>query len=103
MSMTDVSNDAMNNAPERKPVKWSKVTEDKYWEMLEVLPPAVMTGLGFLVGEPLTHGACPVTGKFGALYEAFAKVGKDYYVASEAMTVGGFKTLTPKSVTGGRA
>ena len=77
---------------------WNKTTQEKYWEMLEVLPPAVMTGLGFLVGEPLTHGTCPVTGKFGALYEAFAQVGKEFFVANEAMTVAGFKSITAKDV-----
>ena len=79
-------------------ITWKQTTEEKYWEMLEVLPPATMTGLGFLVGEPLTHGSCPITGKFGPLFEAYAQVGPEYYVASAPMTVGGFKTLTPKAV-----
>ena len=34
---------------------WKRTTEAKYDEMLEILPPALWTGLGFLVGEPLDH------------------------------------------------
>lgn len=32
--------------------QWIEVTEERYDEMLGVLPPEIMTGLGFLVGEP---------------------------------------------------
>ena len=76
------------------PVTWKETTKETYWEMLEVLPPAVMTGLGFLVGEPVDHAACPITGKFGARFEAYAEVAKKFYVASQPMTIAGFKTLT---------
>ena len=37
--------------------KFSKTTEEKFWEMLGVLPPAFQTGYGFLVGEPMDHNA----------------------------------------------
>jgi hypothetical protein len=29
---------------------WKIATEERYTQMLEIVPPAVMTGLGFLVG-----------------------------------------------------
>ena len=80
-------------------IKWTPTTEEKYWEMLEVLPPAIMTDLGFLVGEPLDHGACPITGNFGPRFEAFAKVGDDFFVAAEAMSPNGFRQITPQQVT----
>ena len=79
-------------------ITWKKTTQEKYWEMLEILPPAAMTTLGFLVGEPADHRACPVTGNFGARFEAFVKVGDQYFVASEPMTVTGFKTITAKDI-----
>ena len=37
--------------------KFTKTTEARYWEMLEVLPPEIMTGYGFLVGEPMDHNS----------------------------------------------
>ncbi len=79
-------------------ISWKEITKDEYWEMLEVLPPAAMTSLGFLVGEPLDHGACPITGRFGARFEAFAKVGDRYFVANQAMTVLGFRAVTAKDL-----
>lgn len=42
-------------------MKWIRVTRDRYWEMLEVLPPAVMGGGAFMVGEPMSHD--PATGQ----------------------------------------
>jgi hypothetical protein len=79
-------------------MNWKETTEERYWEMLEILPPATMTGLGFLVGEPMDHRACPVTGNFGARFEAYAKDGEKYFVASEPMTVAGFKTVTARDL-----
>lgn len=71
------------------PITWSEVTEDRYMEMLEVLPPAIMTRAGFLVGEPWDHHA--TTGQ--PRYAAFmAKMGK-YYEASRPMTIKEFKSL----------
>lgn len=81
-------------------IKWKEITEAKYWEMLEVLPPAVMTHLGFLVGEPLDHGFCPVTGLFGARFEAFAEVRGKYFVADKPMSVSGFQSLSLRDIEG---
>ena len=39
------------------PIILENSTEEKYWEMLEVLPPAVMMSGSFLVGEPVEHSA----------------------------------------------
>jgi hypothetical protein len=39
------------------PIEWLETTEERYWEMLEVLPPACMMGGGFLVGEASDHHA----------------------------------------------
>jgi hypothetical protein len=80
------------------PLTWKETDEKTYWYMLEVLPPAVMTRLGFLVGEPLDHATCPVTGKFGPRFEAYAKVGGKFFVGSLPMSVGGFKTVTAKDL-----
>ena len=72
---------------------WNKTTEEKYWEMLEVLPPAIMTGNGFLVGEPLDHNSAGQP-----RYEAFVEKGGEFYVAAEAMTVADFRKVSPSEV-----
>ena len=37
--------------------KWIETTEERYDEMLGVLPPAYWSSIGFLVGEPMDHNA----------------------------------------------
>jgi hypothetical protein len=37
--------------------KWKKVSEARYNEVLDALPPAVWAAVGFLVGEPFDHTA----------------------------------------------
>lgn len=68
-------------------VTWFEVTEDRYYNMLEVLPPAFQRGGAFLVGEPQDHHA--VTGR--PRFDAFKAVGKRYFTASRPMTVKEFK------------
>jgi hypothetical protein len=45
-------------------------TEERYDEMLGILPPALMLGKGFLVGEPFDHRTCSVTKVVRASYGA---------------------------------
>jgi hypothetical protein len=40
-----------------EPLFWKDVTEERYYEMLNVLPPAAMHAGAFLVGEPYDHHA----------------------------------------------
>ena len=73
--------------------KWNKTTSERYYEMLGVLPPEIMTGTGFLVGEPMTHQTCSVTGRIAPVFSAFAKDGDDYYEAKECLSVVEFKNV----------
>ena len=57
-----------------------EVTEDRYYEMLCVLPPERMRNGAFLVGEPFNHNGCGEP-RFDYF---FAKDGRYYY--------GGLKT-----------
>jgi hypothetical protein len=84
-------------------IKWTETTQDRYYEMLEVLPPEVMTGLGFLMGEPFTHGTCTVTGNTLPRCEPYAQVGERFFVGSENLTVPEFQRLTTADVTGAAA
>jgi len=65
------------------PITWTETTEDRYNDMLEVLPPAAMIGSAFLVGEPSDH--CAATGQ--PRFEAFRQRGAVYLVASRPMTI----------------
>jgi hypothetical protein len=46
-------------------------SEERYDEMLGVLPPALWLSKGFLVGEPFDHRTCKVTKVVRASYAAF--------------------------------
>lgn len=68
-------------------VTWSEVSEEKYFDMLEVLPPAFQRGGAFLVGEPQDHHA----GTGRPRFDAFKMIGKKYFAASRPMTIQEFK------------
>ncbi len=71
-------------------------TEERYWEMLEVLPPAIMDGKGFMVGEPWSHRQCTVTSRHDQpTFSAFFLFGTKFYEATEAMTIAEYKAITP--------
>lgn len=83
---------AAKGARQDSTVTWTETTEEQYWEMLEVLPPACMRGGGFLVGEPCDHHA--VSGK--PRFQAFIKHGGKHYAASRPMTRDEYLELLPK-------
>jgi hypothetical protein len=81
--------------------RWTEVSEERFDDMLGVLPPEIMTGLGFLVGEPSDHVICGVTGRLAANYQPFAHIGEKFYGADRCMTVAEFKRLTAQDVLDG--
>lgn len=82
--------------------KWIEVTEERFDEMLGCLPPEIMTGLGFLVGEPSDHVVCSVTKRVAPNFQPFARIGArpdfKFYEAVECMTIAEFKKVTPADV-----
>lgn len=77
-------------------MKWKPTTEAKYYEMLEVLPPAYWTGLGFLVGEPWDHN------RHGQpRFEAFVEIKGEYFVNEHPMTIAEFKAVKPEEILKG--
>lgn len=56
----------------------NKITIHKYYEMLEVVPPAMQAPNGFLVGEAYRHGK-DQSGEFSALYQLFFYANGEYY------------------------
>jgi hypothetical protein len=74
---------AQKAARQNSPVTWNEVTEERYWEMLEVLPPACM-GIGvFCVGEP--HDHCAATGQ--PRFQAYRKMDGKHFASSRPVTV----------------
>ncbi|MGH2619536.1 MAG: hypothetical protein ACRDHG_03045, partial [Anaerolineales bacterium] len=67
---------------------WTEATQEHYYEMLEILPPAIMTGLGFLVGEPFDHNGAGQP----------REIGGKFYEATEVLTVAEFRRITPAMV-----
>jgi len=67
-------------------------SEERYDEMLGILPPALMLGRGFLVGEPFDHRTCKVTNAVRASYAAFFQKNKKFY-EGDNMTVPEFRVL----------
>ena len=83
-------------------ITWSRSTSEKYWYALEVLPPAVMNFGGFLVGEPMDHATCAVTGEVLPRYEGWLERGAEklpeggwsegrFYVSSRPLTLPEFR------------
>ena len=46
---------ALWDAMDANPDQWIPTTKNMYWEMLEVLPPEIMSQTAFLVGEASNH------------------------------------------------
>jgi hypothetical protein len=74
-------------ARQRTPIAWTPTTEAKFYDMLGAVPPAAMTGGGFLVGEAADHDA----GNGRPRYAAFRQVGEAFETANRPMTVEEFR------------
>jgi hypothetical protein len=72
-------------------------SEERYDEMLGVLPPALWLAKGFLVGEPFDHRTCRVTKVVCASYAAFFQHKGKFYEAGN-MTVSEFKAFNVESL-----
>jgi hypothetical protein len=60
--------------------------------MLGILPPALMLGRGFLVGEPFDHRTCKVTKVIRASYAAFFQKNGKFY-EGDTMTMPEFRAF----------
>jgi uncharacterized short protein YbdD (DUF466 family) len=81
---------------------WRQTSEAKYNEMLGILPPAYMDGYGFLVGEPMDHNFCAVSGVVMPRYSAYVKKGKRYYASVSPMTYAEYRKYVPQLIAKGR-
>jgi hypothetical protein len=72
---------------------WKEVTQGRYYAMLAMLPPAIQTANGFLVGEATRHRDCEVTRQFCAAYAAFVERDGRYFESDTPLTVPEFRSL----------
>lgn len=72
---------------QRTPIKWEPTTKEIYWEMLEVLPPAVWENGGFMVGEAYDHDA----GTGEPRFSAYRHRGDTYETSSRPLTIREFR------------
>lgn len=78
--------------------EWLETSEERFFEMLEVLPPEMMLGGGFLVGEPAIHKRDGISGNVMPAFDAYKKIGKfgsdeKFFVYPEPVTMPEFKEL----------
>jgi hypothetical protein len=74
-------------AMDAQPAEWIETTEAMYWQMLEVLPPRLMSSSHFMVGEPKTHNA-----EGHAVHACFWDRGGRFF--AKHMTVQQFRSAT---------
>jgi len=74
-------------ARQHTPITWDDVSESRFTEMLECLPPALMLSGGFLVGEPWDHDA----GNGQPRFQAFRRRSGKHYASSRPMTKAEFR------------
>lgn len=84
---------AAKAAQQDSPVTWTETTAERFWEMLEVLPPAYYMDGGFLVGEPVDHHA----GNGRPRFEGFLQIREEkFFASSRPMTTAEFKIEAEK-------
>ena len=77
-------------------------TEERYNEMLEILPPRMWVGKGFLVGEPNNHRLSMMAGLGWAdTYAAFFRLNDKFYCSNGDMTVAEFNKVNHADILRG--
>lgn len=74
-------------ARQHTPIEWIPTTHDRYHEMLNVLPPELWIGGGFLVGEPMDHDVTNGQPRYSAYWHR----GGEYVKASRPLTRAEFR------------
>lgn len=74
-------------------IEWIETTAERYDEMLCILPPAIMTGYGFLVGEPFDHRECRIRHRTAPTFSAFAYRDGKFFEASQPLTIAEFRAV----------
>jgi hypothetical protein len=67
-----------------------EITQKRYLEALEILPPILWTSYGFLQGEAHDHRKCRVTGQTAPTFAAFFTFYRKFFEA-DPMTMAEFR------------
>ena len=80
---------------------WKRVTEERYWDALEALPPIGWTvARGFLLGEPWCGKRCTITNNSDTFaYSAFARRNGEYFECQEPMTIAEWRAFDVSTMT----
>lgn len=76
-------------AQQDTPIEWKEITEERYYDMLYILPPEIHYANGFLVGEPSDHHAVTGAPRFAAFVQYYGA----YKEASRPLTKKEFREL----------
>jgi len=87
-----------NNESEILFPRWVETSEERYDEMLSVLPPEIMLYGGFLVGEPVNHRHCRIKGHLLPTFAAFRKIEDRFYALESDVTIPEFRFLMTATV-----
>ncbi len=74
-------------------IGWRPITEERFDEKLDLVPPAYQNHRGFLFGEPMQPG----------LWQAFVRVDGAFYESACGVSLGEFLTLTDMQILGNPA
>lgn len=77
---------------------WKEVTEDRYNDMLNVIPPLAWVSKGFLVGEAWTHKICSINHRMSSAFQAMVRSNGQYYECLEPMTVAEWREVHSSEV-----
>ena len=73
---------ARKAATQDRPIIWEPVNPEQYSEALDIIPPIMFTGYGFMIGEVSDHHA--LTGQ--PRYQAYRQRHGQHYASSRAIT-----------------
>lgn len=71
-------------------VTWKQIDEETYDDALGVVPPAMQTGRGFQMGEPVNHRACEIHGRVMPTFHAYIREGDRFFKSDRPLTVSEF-------------
>lgn len=77
-------------------ISWKRTTEKIYDYALGVVPPEVMAGGDFLLGEPQSHRRCSVGLEITPVFDGYAQRGDKFYATSEPVSAAEFVAARQK-------
>ncbi|WP_029083453.1 MULTISPECIES: hypothetical protein [unclassified Bradyrhizobium] len=68
-------------------VIWKLIDEETYYDALGVVPPAMQTGRGFQMGEPVSHRVCEIHNKLAPTFHAYISDGNRFFKSDRPLTI----------------